>query len=78
MVENPSADDRDFRELLNPESLEVRTNCYVEKYLSNFKPMDYLQFQRLGYFTLDKDSTSEKMVFNRTVGLRDNWAKINK
>jgi glutaminyl-tRNA synthetase len=78
MVENPSADDRDFRELLNPESLEVRTNCYVENYLSNFKPMDYLQFQRLGYFTLDKDSTSEKMVFNRTVGLRDNWAKINK
>ena len=77
-VENPSADERDFRELLNPNSLEIRRNCYVEKYLSNFKPLDYLQFQRLGYFTLDKDSTSENMIFNRTVGLRDNWVKTNK
>lgn len=78
MVENPSADERDFRELLNPESLEVRQNCYVEKYLQEFKPLDYLQFQRLGYFTLDKDSTPEHLVFNRTVGLRDNWAKAKK
>ena len=77
-VENPSADERDFRELLNPNSLEIRRNCYVEKYLSNFKPLDYLQFQRLGYFTLDKDSTSENMIFNRTVSLRDNWVKSNK
>ena len=77
-VENPSADERDFRELLNPNSLEIRRNCYVEKYLSNFKPLDYLQFQRLGYFTLDKDSISENMIFNRTVGLRDNWVKTNK
>ncbi len=78
MVENPSADERDFRELLNPESLEVRQNCYVEKYLTEFKPLDYLQFQRLGYFTLDKDSTADHLVFNRTVGLKDNWGKINK
>ena len=78
MVENPSADERDFRELLNPGSLEVRQNCYVEKYLQEFKPLDYLQFQRLGYFTLDKDSTPEHLVFNRTVGLRDNWAKAKK
>lgn len=78
MVENTSADDRDFRELLNPKSLEVRTNCYVEKYLKEFKPLDYLQFQRLGYFTLDKDSTDEHLIFNRTVGLRDNWAKGKK
>ncbi|MBO5750650.1 MAG: glutamine--tRNA ligase/YqeY domain fusion protein [Bacteroidaceae bacterium] len=78
MVENPSADERDFRELLNPESLEVRQNCYVEKYLQEFKPLDYLQFQRLGYFTLDKDSTPDHLVFNRTVGLRDNWAKAKK
>lgn len=78
MVENPSADERDFRELLNPGSLEVRQNCYVEKYLQEFKPLDYLQFQRLGYFTLDKDSTPDHLVFNRTVGLRDNWAKANK
>ena len=75
MVENPSADERDFRELLNPNSLEVRTNCYVEKYLEEFKPLDYLQFQRIGYFTLDKDSTTEHLIFNRTVGLKDNWTK---
>lgn len=78
MVENPSADERDFRELLNPGSLEVRQNCYVEKYLQEFKPLDYLQFQRLGYFTLDNDSTPDHLVFNRTVGLRDNWAKAKK
>ena len=77
-VENPSADERDFRELLNPNSLEIRRNCYVEKYLANFKPLDYLQFQRLGYFTLDKESTAENMIFNRTVCLRDNWVKSNK
>lgn len=77
-VENPSADERDFRELLNPDSLTVLTNCYVEKYLTEKKPGDFLQFQRIGYFTMDKDSTAEKMVFNRTVGLKDTWAKINK
>lgn len=77
-VENPSSDERDFRELLNPNSLEVRNNCYVEKYLSQFKPLDYLQFQRIGYFTIDYDSSSDKMVFNKTVGLRDNWAKMSK
>ena len=78
MVENPSADDRDFRELLNPNSLEVRTNCYVERYLQEFKPLDYLQFQRIGYFTPDKDSTPDHLIFNRTVGLKDNWAKQSK
>ena len=78
MVENPSADERDFRDLLNPNSLEVKTGCYVEKYLTEFKPLDYLQFQRLGYFTPDKDSTPDHMIFNRTVGLRDNWAKTKK
>ncbi len=78
MVENPSADERDFRDLLNPNSLEVNTGCYVEKYLTEFKPLDYLQFQRLGYFTPDKDSTPDHMIFNRTVGLRDNWAKAKK
>jgi len=77
-VENPSADERDFRELLNPESLEVKKNCYVEKYLQEFKPLDYLQFQRIGYFTPDKDSTKDHLVFNKTVGLRDNWAKMQK
>lgn len=77
-VENPSTDERDFRELINPNSKEVRTNCYVEKYLSQFKPLDYLQFQRLGYFTLDYDSTPDHLVFNKTVGLRDNWVKQSK
>lgn len=77
-IENPAADERDFRELLNPDSLKIRTNCYVEKYLSTKKPFDYLQFQRIGYFNIDKESTPEKMIFNRTVSLKDNWSKINK
>ena len=77
-VENPSADDRDFRELLNPDSLRVNKGCYVEPYLAEKHPGDYLQFQRIGYFNVDRDSTPEKMVFNRTVGLKDTWGKINK
>ena len=77
-VENPSADDRDFRDLLNPESLKVLNNCYVENYLSEKKAGDFLQFQRIGYFTLDPDTTPGPLVFNRTVGLKDTWAKINK
>ena len=77
-IENPSADERDFRELLNPDSLQVLTNCYVEKYVATKKPLDYLQFQRIGYFTMDKDSTADHLVFNRTVSLKDTWSKINK
>lgn len=77
-VENPSADDRDFRDLLNPESLKELNNCYVENYLSEKKAGDFLQFQRIGYFTLDPDTTPGHLVFNRTVGLKDTWAKINK
>jgi len=77
-VENPGADERDFRELLNKESLTVKENCYVEEYLKEMKPGQYLQFQRIGYFTPDPDTTEEKMVFNRTVGLKDTWKKINK
>ncbi len=77
-IENPSADERDFRELLNPESLKVLTDCYVEPYLVEKKPGDFLQFQRIGYFTPDLSSTPEHLVFNRTVGLKDNWTKINK
>lgn len=77
-VENPSADDRDFRELLNPDSLKVLNNCYVENFVAEKKPLDYLQFQRIGYFTMDKDSTPEHLIFNRTVGLKDTWNKINK
>ncbi|NCB84721.1 MAG: glutamine--tRNA ligase/YqeY domain fusion protein [Bacteroidia bacterium] len=74
-VENPSADERDFRELINPGSLEVKTNCYVEEYLKDAQPLDRFQFQRIGYFNVDSDSTAEKLVFNRTVSLKDSWAK---
>ena len=77
-IENPSADERDFRELLNPDSLKVLTNCYVEKYLQEKQAGDFLQFQRIGYFTIDLDSTQDHLVFNKTVGLKDTWAKINK
>ncbi len=77
-VENPSADERDFHELLNPESLTVLSNCYVENYLAEKQPGDFLQFQRIGYFTPDKRSTKDHLVFNKTVGLKDTWAKINK
>ena len=77
-VENPGADERDFRELLNPDSLTVLNNCYVEKFLEEKQPGDFLQFQRIGYFTPDEDSKPGHLVFNRTVGLKDNWAKKNK
>ena len=77
-VENTSADERDFHELLNPDSLKVLTQCYVEEYAATKQPGDFLQFQRIGYFTPDLDSTPDKLVFNRTVGLKDTWAKINK
>ncbi len=74
-VENPSADDRDFRELLNPQSLHVFENCYVERFAATMKPGQYLQFQRTGYFMADLDTTDNAPVFNKTVGLKDTWAK---
>ena len=77
-IENPAADERDFRELLNPESLTVLDNCYVEDFVTTCKPGDFLQFQRIGYFTPDLDSKPDHLVFNKTVGLKDTWAKINK
>ena len=78
MVENTGADERDFHELLNPESLHVDTSCYVEKFAADMKAGQYLQFQRIGYFMADLDSTAEKPVFNKTVGLKDTWAKQKK
>ena len=69
-VENPSIDERDFRELLNPESKIVLRNCYVEPYAQQQEATRYLQFQRIGYFTYDKDSTPEHLIFNRTVSLK--------
>lgn len=77
-VENPSNDERDFRELLNPDSLQVLDNCYVEEYAAKAKPGQYLQFQRIGYFMADLDSCENHLVFNKTVGLKDTWAKQNK
>ncbi len=75
-VENPSAEECDFRELINPGSLKVMSECYVEDYAAGKKPGEYLQFQRIGYFMADKNSTADKLVFNKTVGLKDTWAKI--
>ena len=66
-----------MRKMMNPNSLEIRTECYVEKYLADAKPLDHFQFQRIGYFTVDKDSTPDHLVFNRTVGLKDTWSKTN-
>ena len=76
-VENPSADERDLRDLLNPKSLKTYTNCYVEDYAASRQPGEYLQFQRTGYFMADLDSTAEHLIFNKTVGLKDTWAKQN-
>ena len=64
-----------MKEMINPDSLKVLKNCYVEKYLADAKPLDYLQFQRIGYFNVDKDSKAGHLVFNKTVGLKDSWAK---
>ena len=67
-----------MQEMINEDSLKVLTECYVEKFLADAKPCDYLQFQRIGYFNVDVDSTPEHLVFNRTVTLKDTWAKMNK
>ena len=62
----------DMRKFINPESLEVK-KAYVEEYCAQFKPLDYLQFQRVGYYTPDYDSTPKHLIFNKTVGLKDTW-----
>ena len=67
-----------MKEIINPDSLEIRTNCYVEKFVATLPKLSYLQFQRIGYFNIDTDSTPDHLVFNRTVGLKDTWSKINK
>ncbi len=77
--EDPNGhEDVDFKEFLNPDSLKVITSARVEPNLKSGKPLDKFQFQRLGYFCVDKTSTEEKLVFNRTVPLRDSWAKMAK
>ena len=74
---NPDGNkDMDFKEFLNPDSLQVLTHSRVEPSLRNAQPMNHYQFERQGYFYLDPDSSSETLIFNRTVTLRDTWARI--
>ena len=75
-VENPSAEEGDFRDLLNPDSLKVREGVKLEPWAAaNAKPEDHFQFTRLGYYTVDPDSRPDHLVFNKTIGLKDTWAK---
>ena len=77
--EDPSGQkDDDYRKFLNPDSLKTLTGCKVEPSLLSAKPLEKFQFQRLGYFCVDYDSMESKLVFNRTVCLKDTWAKVNK
>ncbi len=68
-----------MKEMINPDSLHILSQCYVEEFAALQKPLSYLQFQRIGYFNVDKDSTSDHLIYNKTVGLKDTWAKtVNK
>ncbi|HEX2919608.1 MAG TPA: glutamine--tRNA ligase/YqeY domain fusion protein [Bacteroidales bacterium] len=70
--------DEDYRKFLNPDSLRILSGCKLEPLLASAKPLEKFQFQRVGYFCVDYDSTPEKPVFNRTVQLKDTWSKVNK
>lgn len=80
LKENPEQveEGKDFLDYLNPESLVVLKNCKIEPSLIHSKPGELYQFERVGYFILDKDSNKENLIFNRSVTLKDNWAKIKK
>ena len=73
-VENPSSEEGDFKDYINPDSLHI-VQAYIEPSLVQAKATDRFQFLRKGYFCLDKNSSSEKLIFNRTVTLKDSWAK---
>jgi glutaminyl-tRNA synthetase len=76
-VEDPEGQkDADYKSFLNPDSIQVLTSCKVESAIQSLKPLERFQFERKGYFCMDPDSTSGKIILNRTVGLRDTWAKI--
>jgi glutaminyl-tRNA synthetase len=75
---NEVEEGQDFTANVNPKSLELLKNCKLEPSLASAKPLDRFQFERLGYFCVDKDSAPGTLVFNRTVALRDTWAKIEK
>ena len=77
--ENPlDQKDKSLHDLLNPHSLTILTHCFVEEELLNAKPYDHFQFQRIGYFNVDPDSYNGRLIFNRTVSLKDAWSKKNK
>ena len=78
LTENPGSDGREFTDDLNPNSLEVLRGCKLEPSLLAAAPGGQFQFERLGYFCVDPDSKQGMLVFNRTVALRDTWAKIEK
>lgn len=75
-VEDPSSEEGDFKDYINPDSLKVISKAYAEPALMNSKLDERYQFLRKGYFTLDKDSSEDKIVFNQTVSLKDTWAKV--
>ena len=79
-VENPAAEtERDFREMLNPDSLRTVQGVKLEPFIvENAEPGKKFQFQRVGYFTPDYDYTREHPVFNRTIALKDTWEKVQK
>ena len=77
-VENPQSEEGDFKDYINPKSLEINSNSLAEPSLKNAKTLDRFQFIRKGYFCVDKDSSSEKIIFNRTVSLKDSWSKEQK
>ncbi|MFN4248884.1 MAG: glutamine--tRNA ligase/YqeY domain fusion protein [Flavipsychrobacter sp.] len=74
-VEDPSSEEGDFKDYINENSLEILPNVYIEPALANAKEGEHFQFLRKGYFCVDKESTPDKLIFNRTVGLKDTWAK---
>jgi glutaminyl-tRNA synthetase len=74
--DDPGGQDEDFKTFLNPDSLKIVSHCMAEPAVKNLKPQDRVQFQRQGYFCVDLDSTPQKIIFNRTVTLKDDWAKI--
>ncbi|HLO71229.1 MAG TPA: glutamine--tRNA ligase/YqeY domain fusion protein [Flavipsychrobacter sp.] len=74
-VEDPSSEEGDFKDYINENSLEILPSVYIEPALANAKEGEHFQFLRKGYFCVDKESTADKLIFNRTVGLKDTWAK---
>ena len=76
-IPDAAKEGRDYKDYLNPDSLRTLTHCFVEPVLARARPGDYFQFEREGYFVVDiRDTTSDRLVFNRTVPLRDTWAKL--